>query len=115
MIDFERWFLKDIEGDADCFDITAQAAVDWAIRQGDIHVPGDYGGYEWVPCLDQLLALPLSRMHFREFFSRSAYLHLAPVLERLHHRHFVGEFQIAANRDAHRDARHLHTKRFHQA
>ena len=39
---------------------------------------------------------------------------LSPSLERLVHRHFVGVLEIAADRHAHRDARHLDAERLEQ-
>src|SRR5436190_13949275 len=42
-------------------------------------------------------------------------LDLAPALERFVHRHLVGIVEVAADRYAHGDARHLHTERLEQA
>src|SRR6266446_6986769 len=39
---------------------------------------------------------------------------LPPPFHRLVHRHLVGIFEVAADRHAHRDARHLHAERLQQ-
>ncbi len=67
-------------------------------------LPNSLRGYILV---NQGLKEPKRHVEIRvggSLIRRCAELHVAAVLERTRHRHFVGEFEVAAYRNAHGDA-----------